>query len=457
MSRLVAIVGQPNVGKSTLFNRLMNDQVSQAQAITGTTAGVTRDRHYGTVTWNDTHFTLIDTGGYLDHEIDEWSTPIRDQVHKALSEAYLVLLVGDCQQGCTPAEERLAQMLRQSQRPHLVVANKADNPKLALQAAEFYTLGLAQEVWPVSAVHGTGTADLLDEIVKLLPPAPAPVVTNLAKIAIIGRPNTGKSSILNLLLNEERSLVSKQAGTTRDALRVPYMRFGKAVELVDTAGMRKPSKVRQGPVPDSMPQTDTDSAKSRENIEFYAVLRALRALEHCDIAWILVDAKLGLQRQDMHLLNLAYDMGKGMIIVINKWDLIEKDTHTHLSWEKNLDQKLGALKHVPRIYCSVHTKQRVLKLVDQSIALYERRKQRLSTARINDWLQQQIAKNPPPAVRGHALKLNYITQTHARYPHFILFGNRLEIPKTYLRYLVNRLRKDFGFQGIRVALECRHK
>ncbi len=431
----VVLVGRPNVGKSTLFNRLTHQQ----QAITSPVEGVTRDRQYGQVYWKDRSFTLIDTGGYLEDDLDSWSPQIREQVHAALSEARLILLVGDCKQGCQPTDKALAHVLRKIAATVLVVANKADTEALSLMSASFYDLGF-ESVYPVSASHGTGKEALLQAITELLPPK-APLVAPENKrpaMAIIGQPNVGKSSLLNVLLGESRSLVSETAGTTRDALHVDYHRFDKEVTLIDTAGMRKRNK-------------------NYDDIEFYAVLRALRALESCDVAWVMIDASAGLQRQDLHLLHTAQDMGKGVLLVINKWDLIEKDHRTAQEWTRQLHAQLGNLRHIPLVFCSVLTKQRLLRLLEEGLVIYERKKRHISTSVLNTWLQKQKLRYTPVLKGGRRLNVSYITQVASAYPCFVVFANHVEVPTSYERYLVNQLRKEFGFQGVKVAVHFKKK
>ncbi len=434
MANIVAIVGRPNVGKSTLFNRL----VERRQAIMDDESGVTRDRHYGIAEWNGRKFTVIDTGGYVYGSEDTFEEAIRQQVQMALEEATVILFMTDTFQGLTGLDEDFASIVRKVKKPVIVVANKAETPERGMMAGEFYGLGLG-DVFSVSSATGSGTGDLLDEVVKHFHDEEGVTEEDLPRIAIMGRPNVGKSSFLNVLLGNQRSIVTDLAGTTRDAIDTRYNLFGKDFILTDTAGVRKKSKVR-------------------EDIEFYSVIRAIKALQNSDVSIILLDATSGLESQDMHLINLAVKYKKGVMIMVNKWDLIEKDSNTAARFKEEMKKKLGPLSFIPIVFTSVLQKQRVFKAIETAIEIYHERLKKVSTSALNETLLPVIEKNPPPAYKGKYIKIKYITQLPTRTPAFAFFCNHPQyVKEPYKRFIENRIRESFGFEGVPLSLMFRNK
>ena len=438
MSTVVALVGRPNVGKSTLFNRL----VEQRQAIVYEEPGVTRDRQYGEVQWCGKQFTLIDTGGYLESDVDRWSAPIRAQVQEALSEADLLLFILDSRSGLLAADHTLAELLRKISKPILLIANKSEQIVQSIAAADFYTLGIGEELFEVSAVNGAGTGDMLDAVLSHLPKEEYltdSLDQQLPRFVILGRPNVGKSTLLNTLVGKNRSIVSEEAGTTRDALSTHYKHYGKELLLIDTAGLRK-------------------RAKAKENIEFFSSLRAISALQKSDVCLLLIDAREGLRAQDLHLLSLAERYHKGILLCVNKWDLVPKDTHTQAYLRKEMQQQLGELAHLPIHFCSATEKQGIYQLVEQGLSVYVARKQHIPTPELNTKLLKRLTETPPPAYRGKPTHIKYITQLKKPYPHFILFANRPQyIPLSYGRFIQKCLRKQFGFGGVPLLISFRKK
>ncbi|MEQ8239552.1 MAG: ribosome biogenesis GTPase Der [Cyclobacteriaceae bacterium] len=437
MANIVAIVGRPNVGKSTLFNRL----VEQRQAIMDNESGVTRDRHYGYGEWNGQHFTVIDTGGYVEGSDDIFEGEIRKQVKEALSEASVILFMVDTMTGLHGLDQDFANVVRELKKPIFLVANKAENNERRLGANEFYALGLDANIFAISSADGSGTGDLLDEVVNCFEEDEdvEKAESSLPKIAILGRPNVGKSSFLNALVGKERSIVTDIAGTTRDAINTRYNLFGKDFILTDTAGIRKKAKVK-------------------EDIEFYSVLRAIQALQDSDICIIMVDAERGLESQDMSILALSERYKKGAILMINKWDLIEKDGKTADRFKKSLEEKLGPLSYIPIIFTSVIEKQRIMKAIELALEVYDNKKRKISTSVLNDTMLPEIEHNPPPAVRGKYIKIKYITQLPIANPTFAFFCNYpKDIKESYHRFLSNKLRSHFNFQGIPIRLVFRKK
>lgn len=435
MSNIVAIVGRPNVGKSTLFNRL----VEQRKAIMHDVSGVTRDRHYGYGEWNGKHFTIIDTGGYVTGSEDKFESQIRTQVEVALEEASVILFMVDVAVGITGLDKDFANVIRTTNKPVYLVANKADNAERQFAANEFYALGF-DEVYPVSSVSGAGTGELLDEVVQHFkeigiedPEAGIP------RFAILGRPNVGKSSFVNTLLGEERTIVTDEAGTTRDSIDTHYKMYGKDFILVDTAGIRKKARVK-------------------ENIEFYSVLRALQALEESNVCIIIIDAERGLEGQDLNLLGLARRNNKGILIMVNKWDLIEKDSKTADKFRKEIAERLGEMSYIPVIFTSVVNKQRIFQAIEKAMEVYENLKKRIPTSKLNEVMLKEIEKYPPPAVRGHYIKIKYITQLPGKSPAFAFFCNHPQhIRASYMRYLENKIRDHFGFEGVPLRIYFRKK
>ncbi|WP_111671593.1 ribosome biogenesis GTPase Der [Algoriphagus litoralis] len=437
MANIVAIVGRPNVGKSTLFNRL----VEERKAIEDNMSGVTRDRHYGHAQWSGKFFSVIDTGGYVTGSEDVFEAEIRKQVKLAIEEADVILFVVDCIDGLTDLDMEFANELRGSKKPLFIVANKADNREKAMMAHEFYSLGISDfEIYPIAAASGSGTGELLDEVVKHFqdegiedPDAGIP------KISILGRPNVGKSSFLNALLGHERSIVTDEAGTTRDAIHTRYKLFGQDFIITDTAGIRKKAKVK-------------------EDVEFYSVMRSLRTLEESDVIIVMVDATRGLEAQDINLISLAIKNNKGVMIMVNKWDLIEKDHKTMGKIKDDMIDRLGENKWIPIIFTSVVEKQRIFQAIELATKVYENKTRRITTSKLNDILLQEIEKYPPPAWKGKYIKIKYVTQLPTKNPVFAFFCNLPQyIKEPYTRYLENRLRENFDFEGVPIKIVYKNK
>jgi GTP-binding protein len=437
MANIVAIVGRPNVGKSTLFNRL----VEERKAIEDNMSGVTRDRHYGHAQWAGKFFSVIDTGGYVTGSDDVFEAEIRKQVKLAIEEADAILFVVDCIDGLTDLDMEFANELRGTKKPLFIVANKADNREKAMMAHEFYSLGISDfEIYPIAAASGSGTGELLDEVVKHFedegiedPDAGIP------KISILGRPNVGKSSFLNALLGHERSIVTDEAGTTRDAIHTRYKLFGQDFIITDTAGIRKKAKVK-------------------EDVEFYSVMRSLRTLEESDVIIVMVDATRGLEAQDINLISLAIKNNKGVMIMVNKWDLIEKDHKTMGKIKDDMIDRLGENKWIPIIFTSVTEKQRIFQAIELATKVYENKTRRITTSKLNDILLQEIEKYPPPAWKGKYIKIKYVTQLPTKNPVFAFFCNLPQyIKEPYTRYLENRLRENFDFEGVPVKIVYKNK
>jgi GTP-binding protein len=435
MANIVAIVGRPNVGKSTLFNRL----VEKRQAIMDDISGVTRDRHYGYGEWTGKYFTVIDTGGYVVGSEDKFESEIRKQVKLALDEASAVIFVVDCRDGLTGFDKEFANVIRTSKKPVFLVANKADTPEKALHANEFYGLGLG-EVYPISAENGSGTGELLDDLVKTFPTEGVEDPNaGIPKISILGRPNVGKSSLLNALLGTERSIVTDEAGTTRDAIHSHYKMYGNDFILIDTAGIRKKSKVR-------------------DDVEFYSVLRSLRALEESDVCIVVIDAERKLESQDVNIISLAQRQGKGMVIMVNKWDLIEKDTKTADAFKKEINEKIAPIDYIPIIFASALNKQRIFQVIEKAVEVYKNKTKKIPTSKLNEALLADIQRYPPPAMKGKFIQIKYVTQVNARFPSIAFFCNLPQyIQPSYERYLENRIREHFDFEGVPVRLIFRKK
>ena len=437
MANIVAIVGRPNVGKSTLFNRL----VEERKAIEDNMSGVTRDRHYGHAQWCGKFFSVIDTGGYVTGSEDLYEAEIRKQVKLAIEEADVILFVVDCHDGMTDLDEEFANELRGNKKPLYIVANKADNQEKAFMSHEFYTLGLTDlEVFPIAAASGSGTGELLDAIITHFeedgiedPDAGIP------KISILGRPNAGKSSFLNALIGQERSIVTDEAGTTRDAIHTRYKFFGQDFIITDTAGIRKKAKVK-------------------EDVEFYSVMRSLRTLEESDVVIVMLDATRGLEAQDVNLISLAIKNNKGVLIMVNKWDLIEKDHKTMNKIKEDMMDRLGEHKWIPIIFTSVTEKQRIFQAIELAVKVYENKTRRVTTSKLNDILLQDIEKYPPPAWKGKYIKIKYVTQLPTKNPVFAFFCNLPQyIKEPYTRYLENRLRENFDFEGVPIKIVYKNK
>ncbi|HEV8514458.1 MAG TPA: ribosome biogenesis GTPase Der [Cyclobacteriaceae bacterium] len=435
MANIVAIVGRPNVGKSTFFNRL----VKQRQAIMDDMPGVTRDRHYGYGEWTGKFFTIIDTGGYVTGSDDKFESQIRKQVEMALEECSAVIFMVDCQQGLTGYDQEFANIIRRSKKPVFIAANKADTPQKTALGNEFYELGMG-EVYPISSENGSGTGELLDELVKIFPSEGVEDPdSGVPKIAILGRPNVGKSSLLNVLLGTDRSIVTDEAGTTRDAIHSRYKMYGNDFILIDTAGIRKKSSLMA-------------------DVEFYSVLRSLRALEECDVCVVVIDAQRGLESQDVNIISLAQKQGKGIVIMVNKWDLIEKDSKTADKIKKEMMEKIAPISYVPFLFASALTKQRIFQVMEKAVEVYHNKTKKVPTSALNDAMLPEIAHYPPPAIKGKLIQIKYVTQVAAKTPTFAFFCNLPQyIQESYVRFLENRLREKFDFEGTPVRLFFRKK
>lgn len=423
------------MGKSTLFNRL----VERRQAIMDNESGVTRDRHYGYGEWIGKHFTAIDTGGYVTGSDDIFEGAIRGQVEEAMEEASVILFMVDCGDGLIGLDNDFARIVRGLKKPVLVVANKADNTDRMYQANEFYELGLG-EVYPISSASGSGTGELLDEVVKHFPDEGEDgLEEGIPRIAILGRPNAGKSSFLNALLGKERTIVTDVAGTTRDSINTHYTLFDKDFILTDTAGLRRKSKVH-------------------EDIEFYSVMRAIQALQDSDVCIVMVDAGRGLEAQDLNIIGLATKYKKGVMIMVNKWDLIEKDSNTMKKFKEELDEKLGQMTWIPKIFTSVTEKQRIFQAIELAVEVYDNRVRKITTSKLNDIMLPEIEHYPPPAIKGKHIKIKYITQLPTKSPTFAFFCNLPQyIKEAYERYLENKLRSHFEFDGVPIKIVFRKK
>jgi len=437
MGSIAAIIGRPNVGKSTLFNRL----VGSRKAIVDEESGVTRDRHYGKCEWNGVEFSVIDTGGYAINSDDEFEDAIKSQVLIAIDEADLLLFMVDVTTGITDYDEAVANIIRKSGKKAFVIVNKVDNNARIPEASYFYALGL-NKLFPISSINGAGTGDLLDDVVKELPKKNIPgndEEDELPKIAVVGRPNVGKSSIVNAFLGEERNIVTPISGTTRDSIYTRYNKFGHDFLLVDTAGIRKKAKVH-------------------EDLEFYSVMRAVKAIENSDVCILMVDATRGMEGQDQRIFGLIERNRKGIVIVVNKWDLIEKDTHTVKSFEKDIREKTAPYVDYPVIFTSATTKQRIFKALEEAVKVFENRKQRISTSQLNEYMLPIIEATPPPALKGKFIKIKYITQLPGSPPSFAFFCNLPQyVKEPYKRFLENKIRAKWDLSGVPVNVFIRKK
>jgi GTP-binding protein len=440
MGNIVAIVGRPNVGKSTLFNRLLESR----KAIVDDFSGVTRDRHYGQAEWTDRRFTVIDTGGYVPDSADVFESAIRSQVKIAIEEADVLLFMVDVSSGITDMDSSFANLLRRSKKPVIVVVNKVDNSERQYEAAEFYGLGF-DNLYNISSVSGFGTGELLDAVVEALPAEEDQTEeaidadNALPKIAILGRPNVGKSSLINALLGVERNIVTDVAGTTRDTINSHYKLFDKEFIIIDTAGVRKKAKVH-------------------DDIEFYSVMRSIRALEDCDVAVLVLDATVGIDSQDMNLIHLAVRNGKGLTVLVNKWDLVEKDHKTSLAFEAVIREKLKPFDDVPIVFTSALTKQRIHKAVEVALSVSESRKRKIPTHKLNDVMLPHIEHYPPPAIKGKHVKIKFVMQLPGRNPKFAFFCNLPQyVNESYRRYLENKIRENFDFHGVPIVIYMRKK
>ncbi len=435
MGQVVAIVGRPNVGKSTLFNRLIGER----KAIIEDVSGVTRDRIYDYSYWNGKNFTVIDTGGYVQNSGDVFEAAIREQALMAMEEADVILFMVDVMTGITDLDEDIASILRKSKKHVFLVVNKVDSPTRQLMANEFWSLGF-ENTYFLSSITGTGTGEILDAVTELMPEEDQNSKEEVPKISIIGQPNVGKSSLTNALLGEERNIVTDIAGTTRDSIHTPYDKFGKKFLLIDTAGIRRKARVH-------------------ENIEFYSVMRAIRALEEADICLLMIDATQGIEAQDLNIFSLAQKRKKGLVILVNKWDLIEnKETNTAKEFTEDINRRIAPFTDLPIIFISALDKTRIFKAIDVAMEVYHNRSRRIKTSELNDLLQDAMIKVPPPAHRGKYIKIKYVTQLDLAYPAFVFFCNHPKfIKESYKNYLENQLREKYDFKGVPLTLYFRTK
>ncbi len=445
MGSIVAIVGRPNVGKSTLFNRL----IGARQAITDATEGTTRDRHYGTTDWNGRTFTVVDTGGFTVNSEDIFEREIVRQVSIAIEEADVIVFLVDVETGIADIDQTLATILRRSSKPVILAVNKVDNSKRQIDTYEFYSLGLGDPI-SVSSMTGSGTGDMLDKVVESLPSLEEEAqraqdemdeeMAALPKFAIVGRPNVGKSSLTNSLLGEERNIVTNLAGTTRDSINSRYNKFGHDFMLIDTAGVRKKTKVT-------------------EDLEFYSVLRAIRSIEMCDVAYLVIDATVGLDAQDMNIFQLIVRNRKGCVVIINKWDLVQnKETNSARDYAEEVKRKLAPFNDVPILFTSAVEKQRIMDMVNKGMEVYENRKRRISTSVLNEFILPIIEHTPPPAIKGKYIKIKYATQLPTQTPQFAFFVNLPQYVKDhYRRFLENKIRAEWNFTGCPIQIYFRQK
>ena len=434
MSNIVAIVGRPNVGKSTLFNRLTESR----QAITDEISGVTRDRHYGKSEWGGKEFSVIDTGGYITGSEDVFEGEIRKQVELAIEESNVILFIVDAKDGITEMDTAVVQLLRKTAKKTLVVANKTDNSTLLKEAVEFYNLGMG-DYFPISSMTGSGTGELLDELILHFEKDSDKEEINLPKFAIVGRPNVGKSSFVNALIGKDQNIVTDIAGTTRDSLNTRFNQFGFDFYLVDTAGVRKKKKVH-------------------ENLEFYSVMRAVRAIEHSDVCILMIDATRGFETQDQRIFHIADKNKKGIVILVNKWDSIEKNTESTQQFEEQILKQISPFKDIPILFVSVLEKQRLLKGLETAIEVYKNRTQKITTSELNETMLAIIEKNPPPATKGKYIRIKYCTMLPTTTPTFAFFANLPQyIKETYKRFLENKIREIYDFSGVPITIYFRQK
>jgi GTP-binding protein len=436
MNNIVAIVGRPNVGKSTLFNRL----IQRREAIVDSVSGVTRDRNYGKSEWNGKEFSVIDTGGYIRGSDDVFEGEIRKQVELAIDESDVIIFVVDVEEGITPMDDAVAKMLRKVTKPVLLAVNKVDNAMREKDAIEFYNLGLG-EYYTFASISGSGTGDLLDALIDAFPIKPLPTQDEivLPRFAVVGRPNAGKSSFINALIGKERFMVTDIAGTTRDAIDTKFDRFGFEFNLVDTAGIRRKAKVK-------------------EDLEFYSVMRSVRAIEHADVCILIIDATRGFEGQDQSIFWLAEKNRKGVVILVNKWDLVEKDTMSTRDYEAKIREELMPFVDVPILFVSALTKQRLLKALEATVQVYENRQQRIPTSKFNDYMLKIIENHPPPALKGKFVKIKYCMQLPTPTPQFVFFANLPQYVKdAYKRFLENKIRENWDFSGVPIDIYIREK
>lgn len=435
MNTIVAIVGRPNVGKSTLFNRL----IQRREAIVDSVSGVTRDRHYGKSDWNGKNFSVIDTGGYAIGSDDIFEEEIRKQVDLAIEEADIIVFVVDVTEGITPMDTEVANLLRKVEKPVFMAVNKVDNAMRTEDAYEFYNLGLKNDYFTISSINGSGTGELLDAIAEIIPEDTEEERDELPRFAVVGRPNAGKSSFINALIGVERNIVTDIAGTTRDSIDTKYNRFGFDFNLVDTAGIRRKAKVK-------------------EDLEFYSVMRAVRTIEFCDVAIVMIDATRGFEGQDQSIFWLAEKNKKGIIILVNKWDLVEKETNTVKEYEAMVRKEIAPFTDVPIIFISALTKQRIFKAIETAVKVFENRSKRITTSKLNETMLEIIKQNPPPAWKGKFVKVKYCMQLPTPTPQFVFFCNLPQyVRDPYKRFIENKLREIYDFSGVPVVIYFRKK
>lgn len=436
MNNIVAIVGRPNVGKSTLFNRL----IKRREAIVDSVSGVTRDRNYGKSEWNGKEFSVIDTGGYIKGSDDVFEEEIRKQVELAIDEADVIIFVVDVEEGITPMDDAVAKLLRKVTKPVLLAVNKVDNAMREKDAVEFYNLGLG-EYYSFASISGSGTGDLLDALIDAFPEKPLPTQEEieLPRFAVVGRPNAGKSSFINALIGQDRYIVTDIAGTTRDAIDTKFDRFGFEFNLVDTAGIRRKAKVK-------------------EDLEFYSVMRSVRAIEHSDVCILIIDATRGFEGQDQSIFWLAEKNRKGVVILVNKWDLVEKDTMSTRDYELKIREELQPFTDVPILFISALTKQRLLKALEATVKVHENRRQRIPTSKFNDYMLKIIENHPPPAIKGKYVKIKYCMQLPTPTPQFVFFANLPQyVKEPYKRFIENKIREHWDFSGVPIDIYMREK
>lgn len=434
MSAIVAVVGRPNVGKSTFFNRL----IKRREAIVDAVSGVTRDRHYGKTDWNGVSFSVIDTGGYLAGSDDSFEKEINKQVALAIDEADAIIFMVNVEEGLTSMDEAVAEMLRKCHKPILVAVNKVDSNNRRNDMHEFYSLGF-EHLYALSSVNGSGTGELLDDLVALLPVKEPQEENTLPRFAVVGRPNAGKSSFINALIGEDRYIVTDIAGTTRDAIDTKYNRFGFEFNLVDTAGIRRKSKVK-------------------EDLEFYSVMRSIRAIEHSDVCILMLDATRGFESQDANIFWLAQRNRKGIVILVNKWDLVEKENNTAKEYEAAIRKEIEPFTDVPILFISALNKQRIYKAIETAVAVYNNRTKRIPTRKLNEVMLPIIENYPPPAIKGKYIKIKFCTQLPTPMPQFAFFANLPQYVKDpYRRFIENKLRENFDFNGVPIDVYFRQK
>ena len=434
MSAIVAVVGRPNVGKSTFFNRL----IKRREAIVDAVSGVTRDRHYGKTDWNGVSFSVIDTGGYLAGGDDSFEKEINKQVALAIDEADAIIFMVNVEEGLTGMDESVAELLRKCRKPILVAVNKVDSNNRRNDMHEFYALGF-EHLYALSSVNGSGTGELLDDLVALLPVKEAQEENSLPRFAVVGRPNAGKSSFINALIGEDRYIVTDIAGTTRDAIDTKYNRFGFEFNLVDTAGIRRKSKVK-------------------EDLEFYSVMRSIRAIEHSDVCILMLDATRGFESQDANIFWLAQRNRKGIVILVNKWDLVEKENNTAKEYEAVIRKEIEPFTDVPILFVSALNKQRIYKAIETAVAVYNNRTKRIPTRKLNEVMLPIIENYPPPAIKGKYIKIKFCTQLPTPMPQFAFFANLPQyVRDPYRRFIENKLRENFDFNGVPIDVYFRQK